>query len=213
MSLALSLNPCTGFNLAGTHFRPGELSLSAVVDGYLCTVWAHPVTERCWLPAANGGGLDLAIGGRVWLDMWVWDASQSQFVRGGYLEEREFTYTFNSTPLSFRALGLRPAAYSGGVKIEGLYSPPNAWTNFPGVSGAINLSYAQPFDIAGVRQSVVNWSTINYRETDPNAPAMSADHSGIVANDIRWSVTPYSRARSAQTQRAGVGFVPNGGTR
>ena len=228
MSLALSLNPCTGLNLAGDHFRPGDFSVSAVVDGYICKVfatqtpqlpWTHPT--NCFLEHPNGGGNDLSISGPVWLDVFVWDGLS--FVRGGYLEERQYTYTFNSTPLSFRALGVRPAAYTGGVKIEGLHTS-DQWLihNTDGYGGDIWYSWSEPFLFSGRRQMVANWHAEGWHEASGgDGPALTAHIGAVVSDDIFFSVDPYTRARSAspatapeaQTQRAGVGFTPNGGTR
>ena len=198
MSAALSISPFSGFRLSGDRFRVGEFYESAVVhndDGYwLCEVYANQTVDNCncFLKNPQAGLFDLSFDGPVYLDVYAWNGSQ--FVRGGYLEERQFVYTFGGTPIAFKALGLRPAQYYGGLIIEGLHTHDYWDVNYQGVTGTIRFNVSQPFVLAGRAQSLVNWSATNYRESasyGEKEPALSANISGIVADDIRWHVQPY----------------------
>ena len=198
MSAALSISPFSGFNLSGDRFRVGEFYKSTVVgndDGYwLCEVYANQTVDNCncFLKNPQAGLFDLSFDGPVYLDVFAWNGSQ--FVRGGYLEERQFMYTFGGTPVAFKALGLRPAQYSGGLIVEGLHTHDYWDVNWQGVTGTIRANISQPFVLAGRSQSLVNWSATNYRETNTyggTEPALNANLSGIIADDIRRNVRRY----------------------
>ena len=219
MSAALSISPFSGFNLSGDRFRVGEFFESTVVhndDGYwLCTVFANQTEYNCncFLKNPQAGLFDLSFDGPVYLDVYAWNGTQ--FVRGGYLEERQFVYTFGGTPIAFKALGLRPAQYSGGLIVEGLHTHDYWDVNWQGVTGTIRVNISQPFVIAGRAQSLVNWSATNYRETNTyggTEPALNANISGIIADDIRRDVQRYdpqtSTARSLDSSPTRAAHAP-----
>lgn len=219
MSAALSISPFSGFNLSGDRFRVGEFYESTVVHNdygdWLCKVYANQSEDNCncFVRDPQAGLFDLSFDGPVYLDVYAWNGTQ--FVRGGYLEERQFVYTFGGTPIAFKALGLRPAQYSGGLIVEGLHTHDYWDVNWQGVTGTIRFNVSQPFILAGRAQSLVNWSATNYRETASyveKEPALSANISGIIADDIQWRVKPYepppTSARSVEASPTRAALAP-----
>lgn len=197
MSLALSLNPCEGFKLGNDYFRPGDFDVSTTVTNaygnWICRVFASQTwytPNNCFIKHNNGGGgFNLAIGGRVWLDVWTYTGAQ--FERGGYLEEIEYTYYFDTVPLRFHALGVRAAPYTGGVKIEGLNSS-NQWTahGFGPSGGEAWASFSEPFVFSGRRQSFVSFRAEGYSIWDSTGPRLYALVPGILADEVRYDCYP-----------------------
>jgi hypothetical protein len=198
MSLLLKLRHIGDWKIGSDYFRRGTFSH---LHSHSTTYVKAENPDWCFTShTASGGGLVLDMGARVWLDVWVWDGLQ--FSRGGYLEEVTHRYDFNNLPNGYggtenwhvdvKTLGVRPDAYSGGVKIEGIASPPPAWTDitsrFNIDRGSIYISESQSFVwYNNTRVSIINWRAAGVGFTGLLG-SMSAVVCGAVANNIQWAI-------------------------
>lgn len=73
--------------------------------------------------------------GRVWLDVWIPTDTDGHWTRGGYLGTKtvDFKFTGGALPtsgvtLSQNYLAVIPGPYTGGIRVDGIDSPPNQWT-------------------------------------------------------------------------------------
>lgn len=199
MSLKLKFDGITDWKIGNDYFRRGTFSHVCPTDS---GAWVRAQNaDWCFMShTASGGGLVLDMGPRVWLDVWVWDGLR--FSRGGYLEEVEHQYNFSGVDdgqggttywtQTIKTLGVRADTYTGGVKIEGIASPPNSWTditaNYPGVTtGAIYVSYSGSFVWNNRVIDITNWraSGAGIRNSTGR---LSAVVCGAIANNIQWSV-------------------------
>jgi len=188
MSLALKIEGPTDLRIGGTLFRRG--GFSHVLPG---TPGCYIRSEiNCFTPhAQSGGGLILDFGGPVWLDVWVY-TDIGGWERGGYLEPITTEWHFygeGGGTITQDLLGVRPAPYTGGVKIEGTHTPPNQWTDISGSwgtdTGTALISQGEPFVWNNRRMTFVNWKTsrLGYNSSSIR---MSTTLSCVAAYEISW---------------------------
>ena len=190
MSLALALNGITDLKIAGDYYRPGTFS----IRHSSCWAWADR-WHNCFLKQeSSGGGLNLDFGGRVWLDVWIADG-YGGFTRGGYLEEVEHQYHFSlpaggSDTIIVKTLAVKPAVYAGGVRVDGIKSPPNQWTDITQgwrddgfTVGTVHISFAESFVWNGAVVTLVNWRA---RGIGNENGGLTATVGCALTNDIRW---------------------------
>lgn len=198
MSLKLKFDGITDWKIGNDYFRRGSFSFYHSASGAYVRAGNTSQYNFWTAHAASGGGLVLDMGPRVWVDAWVWDGLQ--FSRGGYLEEVEHRYDFSNLDdgnggtedwhVRPKGLGIRAATYAGGVKIEGIASPPNSWTDvtahFPWIStGKVYYSYSQSFVWNRLTINITNWQAVNIGSSNSQT-RMSAMELGGVENDINW---------------------------
>lgn len=188
MSLALKFDNITDWKIDGSFFRIG--TFSHVLSGEPgCYVRSE---SRCFTPnAQSGGGLILDFGGPVWLDAWVY-TDIGGWERGGYLEPVTTEWNFygeGGGTITQDLLGVRPAPYTGGVKIEGTHTPPNQWTDISGAfgtdTGTMLLSEGEPFVWDNTRMNFLNWKASRVGWTSASM-RMSTTLSCVAAYEIRW---------------------------
>lgn len=188
MSLALQIDGPSYLRIDGTLFRMGTFS-HVLTGAPQCYVRSE---SRCFIPRqTSGGGSILDFGGPVWLDVWVYtDAVGWQ--RGGYLETITTDWNFygqGGGTINVDFLGVRPAAYAGGIKIEGTHTPPNSWTDISGAfgtdTGTMLISEGEPFVWNNRRMNFLNWKASRVGWTSAGI-RMSATISCIAAYEIKW---------------------------
>lgn len=191
MSLALKFDNITDWKIDGSFFRRG--THSAVVGSAGCYVRADNPDWNFLKRTTHGGGLTLDFGGPVWVGLYVYN--NGAWTRGGYLEEIESRFAFYGVgggEITVKTLGVRPAAYTGGVKIDGFDSPAPSWTDitrqYPSVTaGTIEIYEQQPLIWNNTRIYCENWRAVGVKQgSNTNDITMSATVYGAFLNDIHW---------------------------
>lgn len=189
MSLCLKFDNITDWKINGSFFRRG--AYSSVVGSAGCWVRADNPDWNFTKHATSGGVLTLDFGGPVWVGLYVFD--NGAWTRGGYLEEIESRFSFYGAgggEIVVKTLGVRPAEYTGGVKIDGFDSPAPAWTDITGqylgvTAGIIEIYEQQPLIWNNTRIYCENWRAIGVK-LGQSAITMNATSYGVIANDMHW---------------------------